>query len=44
MKKTLLILFVLSGLLAVLYLCMPFVVEDPTPVRIAEAVRAGIFT
>ena len=44
MKKTLLILAVLIALLGILYLCMPFVVEDPTPVRIAEAVRAGIFT
>ena len=44
MKKTLLILFVLSGLLAVLYLCMPFVVEDPLPIRISEAMCAGIFT
>lgn len=44
MKKILLAAAVLAVLLGILYLCMPFVIEDPQPVRIGAAFFAGIFT
>jgi len=44
MKKTLIAAAAIAAALGLLYLCLPFVVEDMQSVRIGNAICAGIFT
>ena len=44
MKRMLLCAAVIAALLGILYLCLPFVVEDTQTVRIGRMFLGGIFT